>query len=302
MNFKIAFLAVFLTLSFLGKGVAQELNAKVTINTPVNTTVDKTFYNEMEKSISDLMNNSTWTEDDYEVIEKIEVNITLTITAEIDANNFEGELIIQASRPIYNSLYQSPLINHVDKNVTFSYITQQVLRKSNDGYYDNLSSILSYYAYLILGLDADSFELYGGDKYFQEALNVINNLSGGLKDDAGWKNSGITKNNRYWILENLMNSRFRQFRQAYYEYHRLGLDDMIEDPDKRRAILSSALTAIGDVNESNQNSILLQIFSNTKREEVVEIFKVDERGPRSKIRNIMVRIDPANANKFDELK
>ncbi|HPQ21223.1 MAG TPA: DUF4835 family protein, partial [Saprospiraceae bacterium] len=92
------------------------------------------------------------------------------------------------------------------------------------------------------------------------------------------------------------------FRQAYYEYHRLGLDDMIEDPDKRRAILSSALTAIGDVNESNQNSILLQIFSNTKREEVVEIFKVDERGPRSKIRNIMVRIDPANANKFDELK
>jgi hypothetical protein len=281
---------------------AQELNAKVVVSAPISTTVDPSVYQSLEKAMTELLNNTRWSEDEFEGEEKIDLNVQLTITSELSPTAFEGELIVQSSRPVFNSLYSTPLLNHVDRNVTFSFIDQQVLQKSNVSYTDNLSSILSYYAYLILGLDYDSFSLYGGDANFQYAQDVVNNLSSGVKSDPGWKIEGLTKTNRYWILENILNPRVRPYRQAIYEYHRLGLDDMVDDPDRKRAIISSAITAIGDVNQSIPNSIIMQIFANTKREELVEIFKVDERGPRSKIRNIMAKIDPANASKYDDLK
>ncbi len=280
----------------------QEILANVSVSAPLNTTVDKSIYQSMEKSMIELLNNTNWTNDNFEPHERIECNFQLTITAETSATSFEGELIIQSSRPIYNSIYNSPIFNHIDKHIFFTFVDQQVLQKSDEGYVDNLSSIISYYAYIMLGLDYDTFSLYGGEENFQRAQNVMNNLSSGLKSDPGWTLEGLTKNNRYWILENILNSRFKPFRQAYYEYHRLGLDDMIEEPDRKRAIMSSAITAIGDVNKEVQNSILLQIFANTKRQEIVDVYAVDQRGPKNKIRSIMVSIDPANANKYEQLK
>jgi hypothetical protein len=302
MNYNIKSFLTLLFALYSFSAFSQELNAKVVVSAPISTTVDPVIYQSLEKGISELLNNTRWTEDEFDVSERLDVNVQLTIKSELSATTFEGELIIQSSRPIYNSLYTSPLLNHVDRNVTFTYNDQQVFQKSNVSFTDNLSSILSYYSYLILGLDYDSFSLYGGDVHFQNAQDVVNNLSTSMKSDGGWKIEGLSKNNRYWILENIMNPRLRPFRQAMYEYHRLGLDDMIEDPDRKRAIISSALTAIGDVNQSIPNSIIMQIFANTKREELVEIFKVDERGPRSKIRTIMAKIDPANASLYDDLK
>ena len=280
---------------------AQELNIKVSVQTPAIKKADPELFTQMEQAISDFLNNTRWTSKTYEPHEKIVGTIQLTITEEYSATSFAADFIIGVSRPVYETSYTSPLISHLDKGMPFTYTFNQPIERSEDNFNDYLSSVLTFYAYLVLGLDADSFEPFGGTEYFQTALNVYNALPTGLKtNDAGWGTSN--DQNRYWILENILNPRMRPFRQAFYEYHRLGLDMMTNDRGKARAVIASNITTLDDVNRTFPNSMMLIVFGNSKREELVQLFEVAPPGQKKKIYDIMVSINPILAEALKSLK
>ena len=281
---------------------AQELNVNARVIAPNNTTVDKVIFNNLEVAIREFYNNTKWTNDGFEVMEKINANVQLTITSELSTNTFEADLIVQSNRPVYNSEYNSPMINLIDKGVVFSYNNFQPIERSENQFVDNLSSILTYYAYIILAFDYESFSPYGGENYFklaQQTMNVIpTNVS---NNDKGWNQSSSDRN-RFWLIENIFNPRLRDFRTVFYDYHRLGLDTMYEDPDRARATILSTMNTINEANNSYLNSMLLNLFVDSKDNELIEIFKVADRNQKSRVFNTLTRINPSNSGKYQVLR
>jgi hypothetical protein len=302
--FKISIgIVVFSLLSFL-TAISQEMNFKVSVVTQssVNKLLnDPSLFRDLEKNVSEFLNTTKWTEDDFQNHEKIRGSLQITITEEAQANVFKAEIVLQTERPVYNSTYSSPIINLIDKNVSFTFNGLQPLLKTTNTFYDNLSSILSFYVYYALGLDYDSFRINGGEPFFLKAQEIITSLPSNYVRDEGWKNDGGGRRNRYWLVENVLNPRMRQFRQAFYEYHRLSLDKMYDESDKSRAILLSALTSIGQANIEYANAYLIQMFSDAKKDEIVEIFKIADKGQKTKVKGIMVGIDASKTEKYSVL-
>jgi hypothetical protein len=194
------------------------------------------------------------------------------------------------------------MINLVDRNVSFTYNNFQPIEKSDNRYVDNLSSILTYYAYLILGFDYDSFSPNGGDPNFRLAQNTMNLIPNSIaSNDRGW-NQNSSDRNRYWIIENLFNPRLRNVRISYYDYHLEGLDKMADEIDLGRARLLSAMNTINDANTSYPNSYLLNIIVDAKASELIDIFKVTDKNQRGIVYNALVKVDPSNASKYGVLK
>ncbi|NNF35273.1 MAG: DUF4835 family protein [Saprospiraceae bacterium] len=294
--------AVIVTILFSFHIEAQELNVNARVIAPNNTTVDKVIFNNLEVAIREFFNNTKWTNDEFETLEKINANIQFTITSEINTNTFEADLIVQSNRPVYSSEYNTPMLNLIDKGVTITYNNFQPIERSENQYVDNLSSILTYYAYIILAFDYESFAPYGGEQYFklaQQTMNVLpNNVANG---DKGW-NQNSSDRNRYWLIENIFNPRLRNFRAAFYDYHRLGLDLMYSDADRSRATILATMNTINEANSSYLNSMLLNLFVDTKGNELIEIFKVADRNQKSRVRTTLTRINPSNAGKYEVLR
>lgn len=283
--------------------LAQELNIDVKVTAPVNTTADGKIFETLERSIFEFFNNTKWTEDEYEVLEKINGTVQFTIVEERDNNTFVADVILQSERPVFNSVYVTPMLNYIDKSFQFNYDLLQPLQRSDNVYIDQLSSLLTFYAYAILALDYDSFSPLGGEEYWKAAQNVINAIPTGITDNTGW-DSGSTnvRRNRYWLVENMLNPKVRPYREAYYDYHRKGLDTMYDDPDRGRVILLNAVNTFGDVNKAYNNSMVMRLMADSKRDEVIEIFQVGDKGQKIKVRTTMVKIDPTQADKYGILK
>lgn len=289
-------------LAFLPSFVhGQELNLSVKVMVQTSFTVDPALFKDLEKDIRNFMNTTKWTDEEYQLHEKISGTMQITITSEPSPNVFQAELILQTSRPVYNSNYESPVLNIIDKNVMFNFTGIQPLLKTTNTFYDNISAILSYYAYVIIGFDDDSFSLYGGNLQFSKAQEIINSLPGNMVRDEGWRNDLGSRRNRFWLIENLLDGRMRQFRQAFYDYHRMALDNMYNDPDRSRAVMLSALTAIGQANVEYPNTMLVQVFGDTKKDEIIEIFKMGDKGQKTKVTNIMVGMDAAKKDRYSVL-
>jgi hypothetical protein len=297
MKYKFLILFFFL----IGRLSAQELDFNVSVVIQTSFTVAPELFQDLEKNIKEFINTTKWTDDEYQDFERIKGTIQLNITAQPQPNVFTAEIVLQTERPIFNSTYATPIINLIDKNVSFTFNGLQPLLKTTNTFYDNLSSILSYYAYMVIGFDNDSFSLNGGELLFNKALGIITSLPANYVNDQGWKNDGSGRRNRYWLVENILNQRMRQFRQAFYEYHRICLDKMSEEPDKSRAILLSSLTSLGQANIEYPNTYLLQMFGDAKKDEIVEIFKVGDRGQKTKVTAIMVGIDASKKEKYSVL-
>ncbi len=282
--------------------VGQELNVTVRINTPKLQLTDPAVFETLEQTIRDFMNNQRWTNETFAEEERIKVDIVMTISEERSATSFKAELAIQAGRPVYGSTYETPLLSHLDKDVTFAYEQFQPLEYSENSFNDNLSAILSFYAYLILGLDADSFAPFGGEPWLQRAYDILNTVPPAIAaSNPGWRSLDGNRN-RYWIIENLLNPRIRPFRQAWYDYHRLGLDIMHRDPLAGRNVILQALQTIADAARSYPNAMIIQMFANAKSNEIVEIFKPATPAEKVTLRQAMTRIDPANAAKYRNLR
>lgn len=281
---------------------AQELNLDVTINTPQLKTADPKVFNTLENAIQEFYNNTVWTEEEYEPFERIEGALQINITDDISSSTFVCDMYLSVSRPVYKSNYYSQLINHVDKGITFSYAEFDPLYNNTASFSDNLSAILTFYAYIIIGLDSDSFSPYGGETYYQIAQNIVSAIPTNVTNtDKSWTALGGERN-RYWLINNFLNPRMRNYRLANYEYHRQGLDVMYDDTDAGKANMLGALKSIGDVNKTFPNSMAMQVFSDTKRQELIEIFSGASSGERRKVYDIMTKIDPSKASEFSTFR
>jgi hypothetical protein len=290
----ILFLSFFSSLSL----VAQELEVKVTINTPKLQTADPKVFETLKTSIEEFMNNQKWTTEVFEQEERIKMDIVMTISKELSANTFEAEVSLQSIRPVFGSTYETPLFKHQDKDVVFTYEQFQPLEFSQTSYLNNLTSVLGFYAYVAIGMDYDSFAPFGGEAYFQAAQDVVNRIPPNVASSVpGWRSTDGNRN-RYWLAENLLSPRVRAFRQGVYDYHRQGLDVMHQDALTGRALMTSAIESLADVNKNYPNAMILQVFANTKSDEIIEIYKAASPAEKTKIVSTLERVDPPRASTY----
>ena len=282
---------------------AQELQANISINASrVPTTIDHKIFRTLQTALSNFVNGRKWSNETFQSNEKITCNFLINISQSLDNNEFNATLTVQASRPIYNSTYQSPLINYLDENVIFRYVEFQTIDFSesrvqgNEPVAANLPAVLAYYIYTILGLDFDSFSLRGGDAYFQKAENIVNN-SPEATEIIGWKAfDGIR--NRYWLMENLTNSKYALVHDAFYNYYRLGLDQMYDkEIDARGAILNS-LNQFNTVNTETPGAMILPFFFQGKANELANIFKKGSVDEKARALDVLSKMDIANTNLY----
>lgn len=284
------------------KSTGQELNLNVKINTPALQVADPKVFQTLETSIKEFFNNTSWTDDEFELQERIEGSFQINIKEDIASNTFVADFYISASRPVFGSNYYSTLLNHVDRSITFSYQEFAPLFNNKNAFSDNLSAILTYYAYVIIGFDYDSFSPLGGDKYFQIANNIVASIPPGVSSsDKAWTALSSSRN-RYWLIENLLSPRVKPYRRAFYDYHRRGLDLMSVDQDKAKLVLLSSLKIIDDVNRAYFDSMIIQMFANSKKQELLDIFIPAARGDRLKVYDIMSKLSPSQISEYADLK
>lgn len=298
------FIACLISLGFLNSVIGQELDVKVVFQTApgVRFLSDKAIFNTLSKSIEVLFNGTKWGDDNFKPHEKIKGTVTFSLTGESQLGLFDAEMLVQFQRPVFNSNYETLVFSVLDRNISFSFNENTLnLNKTNNNFTDNLSAIISFYSYMALAIDFDTFKVNGGDIYYKKAQEIILSLPSGVANDQGWRGDKTFGTNRFWLLENLQNPLFRQFRQSFYEYHRLGLDRMYDDPDKSRAVMLSALTSIGQANLEYPNSYMIEAFCNTKNLEIVEIFKIADKGQKDKLKTIMIGLDVQRRGIYEKI-
>jgi Flp pilus assembly protein TadG len=277
---------------------AQEINASVAINTPKIQTADPKIFKNLQTAVKEFLNSRKWTNDNYEVEERIELNVVITITKEISATRFEAELLVQANRPVYNSGYNSLIFQFLDKDFVFDYGEFEVLDFTEGVFTNNLSATLAFYAYMVLGADYDTFSELGGDDYFNKAQMILNSAPQGAR---GWARDGNQSKAR--LIENYLNVRVQPLRRAMYQYHLLGLDLLSKDETMNDGIqnIAKALETAQKVNTDFPGSLIIQNFVSMKREEVLGVFSVADIRLKRKVYDLMVKMDGSKANEYRPL-
>ncbi len=283
----------------------QELRAKVTVlANRVPNTVDKKVFQTLQTQLTNFLNNRKWTKDVFQAQEKIDCNFLLNIDRVIETNVYKASLTIQAARPVFNSAYQTPLINFQDADVSFRYVEYQPVEfnenrvQGSDALASNLTATFAFYVYTILGLDYDSFGPKGGDQYFQKAQSIVNNAPE-ARDISGWKAFDGLRN-RYWLNENLMNSRYNVIHDVYYTYYRQGLDKMYEKEDEGRDQILASLAQLQALNQENPNLMIEQFFMQGKSQELARIFKKGSPQQKSKAIDLLQKLDVPNSGYYKQ--
>jgi len=285
---------------------AQELQARISVlSNKISSQVDKKVFQTLQSGLNNFINNRKWTGDNYQANEKINCSFLLTLDKELGDNAYSATLTVQAARPIYNTTYESPLINFQDPYVTFRYVEFQPIDfnenriQGSDPEVANLPAILVYYIYIILGMDYDSYALRGGDQYFQKAWYIVNNAPEG-GDIKGWKQFDGLRN-RYFLAENINNNRFALMHDAIYTYYRSGLDNFYDKETEARKAIMNCLNYLNNINTQNPNSMILQFFFQGKSAELVKVFSKADADTRSRARDLLVKLDVTNINAYKEL-
>lgn len=281
---------------------AQELNPTVKVNVQQLQLVDPAVFVTLEQSINEFLLQK-WTNDIFEPEERIECNFIFTLQKELSETSFEMTVAVQSSRPIFGTDQSTPMLNTIDNYVTFDYQQYQPLQFSENRFEHNLTSVLAYYVNIILGMDYDSFSPTGGEIYYQKAQEIVNNVPSNLYTTyQGWSSSDNSNSkgntNRFWIVENLLSPRMRPMRMGMYQYHRQGLDKMTTNVSEGRAAIAEVVSTLGQVDQSYPNAILTQLFLNSKRTEVLELFKRGTNTEKTTVRQVMTRVDPANGAQY----
>lgn len=278
---------------------AQELNTRVQVLAPTVPNINKRNVEVLQNTIREFLNNNKWSSETYTPVERIECNFVITLTAWDGNSTYKAEAQIQSSRPVYNTAYNSTLLNISDKDFDFNYSEGQSLDFSDQNFISNLSSLLSFYAYTIIGLDKDSFSKLGGTNYYNKAQNILNVAQ--VSGNKGWKAFDGLRN-RYWLNENLQNKSFEDLRQFIYDYHLNGLDRMQEDPGKGAKKIISLLSNLKQLDKQKIGSIFPNMYLATKADELVNVISLTNPQDKIKAYNLLSEIDPANLNKYEALK
>lgn len=288
---------------------AQELNCKVKIGHDKIQNTDAQVFTAMERAITEFVNTRKWTADEWAPTERVDCNILINLTGKdgTDPDVYTATFSIQASRPVYNSGYSSPLINYVDRDMVFKFSQYNQLQfddnrvNSGDALTSNLTAILAYYAYLTLGLDYDSFSLSGGTTMFKKAQNVVNNAPEQGNTIHGWK-AFEEKRNRYWLVDQILNPRFEDYRKNWYSMHRDGLDIMYNKPAEGRSAVLAGIAILHQLQKDNPGSTLIQFFFNAKSDELMRIVAQAPQAERALYIPQLITMDVSNAGKYNELK
>lgn len=279
---------------------AQELRCQLTVNGQKINGVDPSIFQTMQTQLNDFMNSKVWTTDQFSPEERIECNMFINIEESPEQDVYKARVTIQSSRPVFNSSYNSPLFNFIDNDWTITYAQNQPLEFNVTQYNSNLTSLLGFYAYVIIGLDYESMSKNGGGKYFAMAEQIMNNVPTNGNDVKGWRPFDGLRS-RYWLINNLQAAKYEAFKKAIYEYHFLGMDNFYEKPAIARQNIMNALNDIETVWKDNPNGILLAVFFQAKSDELVNVFSGADIGDKAKALVLLRRIDPSNSNKYDKL-
>jgi hypothetical protein len=299
------YLAVCLLMLCSPGAYGQELVAKVSvISNRLSNQVDRRIFNTLQGQLTNLLNNRKWTEDNFRPNERITCNFIINIDREVEKNVFSASLTIQAARPIFNTNYNSPIVNWQDNDVVFKYIEFQPVEfnenrlSGTDALNVNLPALFAFYANIILGMDYASFSIRGGDPFFKKALFIVNNAPSG-NNIRGWSQFDGLRN-RFWLAENLMNNRFTLIHDIIYQYYRNSFDFFYEDEVRAKEEMLNVLNLLGTFNSSNQNTMILQFFMQSRADEIIEIFSNASPDQKSRALAILEKVDVTNSKKYRE--
>ncbi len=278
---------------------AQELKCTVTINYDRVTNVNTQIFKTLQTQMTEFLNNTKFTSQEYEQNEKIECSFFLNISS-YDSNNFGATLQLQSSRPIFNSSYTSPVVNFNDNDVKFRYVEFENFIYDPNSYTSNLISILAYYSNIIIGLDKDSFEEMSGSKQLEVASNIMNLAqSSGY---GGWSQSDAKYNNRYYIISDILSNTYSPYRKALYDYHFKGLDVMADNQKEAKNIILESIKTVAQINKVRPNALLTRTFFDAKADEIVSIFSGGPIMPNTELLEILNKISPLNSSKWNKIR
>ncbi len=280
------------------KSHGQEFLVSVSVNAPTIEGTDRRVFESLQSALYEFMNNRKWTNVNIKNLERIECTMMLTIRERLSSDEYKGTLNVVLQRPIYKTSYNSVQLNFIDENIQFRYLESQPLEFSDNAFSSNLTATFAFYAYIMLGLDFDSYSLNGGDAFFTAAENIVNSAQNA--NERGWKAFDGNRN-RYWLVENLRNPAYRGLRQFLYEYHRTGLDVMADNQDEGRANIATALSYLEQAKKSRSDLFFLQLLTDAKRDEIINIFSKGSPQEKTKVANIMREVDPSNASKYEKI-
>lgn len=284
---------------------AQEFNCKVNVMPDQIPSVDPKIFAIMQKDLQDFINQRKWGNDNFDTKEKIECVFSIMLSRKIEGvdGGYQARISIQSKRPVYNSSYSSTMVNYMDKDYSFKYIQFQPITFSDnrvsgsDPLEANLTAVVAYYCYIILGMDYDSFQLKGGTDFYNKALNIVNNAPE-HKNIDGWKATDRDQKNRYWIIDQILNSRYAAMREILYKYHRLGLDLMQTDEENARININVIFPMMQIINQDNPSSVWMKFFITAKTEEIQGYVASLNPADQKKIIPILTQIDVTNAAKY----
>ena len=288
-----------LLLGIAGSACAQDLNARVKVISGKIQTNNTHIFQSLETAMKDFLNGHKWSPDNILPQERIDCNFVLNIISWDGNSNFSGELQLQSTRPVYNTSYSTPILNISDKDFDFIYTEGQTIDYTDQNYESNLTSVMAFYAYIIVGMDYDTFSRLGGTPYFAAAQTVVTNAQAG--SSKGWKafDGNI---NRYWLSENLNNKAYTAMREFIYDYHRNGLDQMADNAVKGRKAIADVLPSLSQVDRTRLGSMLPLLFYTAKNAELISIFSKGDTKEKNDAVTILSAADPANGNKYLTIK
>lgn len=277
---------------------AQELNCKVTVNADQIQGTNRTVFESLEKSITEFMNERRWTDFEYLTEERIECSIYLIISHQ-SGNSFAGEMQVQSTRPVHNTNYKSPIFSFKDQNVEFSYYEGDALTFDETSFGNNLTEMLAYYAYIIVGTDCDSFALMSGTPFYKKAEDIVNQAQS--TNTKGWR-AFEDGRNRYALITSIVDDIAKPYREYLYTYHRLGLDEMTISPDKSRTKINDNLTILKEIYKERPSNIIVSEFAETKLDELINVYSKATPTERKNAYDILSYLVPTLQHRMDALK
>ena len=296
LSYKHIFLFLF-TLLLISSIFSQELNCNIEIEARQTGNENLQIFKTLKSQLTDFINNNAWTNKQFKNNEKINCTMFLNISS-YENNIFNGTIQIQSSRPIFNSSYNSPIYNFNDRNFSFRYQEYQNFTFNENQYENNLISIIAFHIYVILGIDADSFELNSGTKYFQQARKILDFSQ--QKGFLGW-GPGDGLQSRYYLIDNILSATYKEYRKVLYDYHLNGLDLMVGNPKGAKESISKCISMLNAMNKRRPNSYILRIFFDTKADEILEVFSGGPSIPITNVISNLNKIAPNHSEKWRKI-
>ena len=292
-----SFLFVLLFIISFAPLSAQELNCTVTVNSDQVAQTNQQVFKTLERSLNDFVNKNKWSNRVYKENERVNAQMFITIT-EYESNRFKGNIQIQSSRPVFNTSYETPVFNYKDNQFNFEYIEFQPLIFNENIFESNLVSVISYYVYIILGLDADTFALEGGNDYFRVAQKIVTQAQS--SNSAGWSQS--TDRSRFELVDNLMSNTYREYRVAMYNYHRKGIDILADNNSTGKQVIAGTMKLFETMMNRRPNAFLIQTFFDAKSDEIQNVFSDGPKVDVVKLKETLNRIAPLYSSTWNEIK